>query len=289
MSAIMTRNLVVFMDRGLIVLNKPAGLVAQGGRHAHESKTKTLDHVLEDLTVSLSLNTKPLPVHRLDRLTTGALILARNPQTAQTLSSQLRRSASNEINKTYLALVHGYFELNYTGEIRKDFYIADGRVSIGKPSDEASYKKAETHTTWRCLASRRNVSLMELGLRTGVKHQLRVSMAQILKAPVLGDPVYGFSCPKDQPRMMLHSARVEILRYLRKPAFGSRTYRLGITVPPPTEFLAMCQKYGLSIAEEWIRSHVRVTVNGSEIPYDNRFPLDEEAVVDALRKFHANH
>ncbi|KAJ1300543.1 hypothetical protein OPQ81_002197 [Rhizoctonia solani] len=280
----MNRNLVVFMDRGLIILNKPAGLIAQGGRHALRPKEAALEYVLEDLTRSLLLKAKPHPVHRLDKLTTGVLVLARNPQTAQTLSTQLSQSSSNEITKTYLALVHGSFEPNHEGEVRKELYITDGRVSIKKPSEEADCKAAATYTTWRCLASSGDVSLMELGLRTGVKHQLRVTMAQILNAPILGDPLYGFAPTKDKPGMMLHSARIDILRYLRKPAFGSRNYRLGVTVPPPAGFLEMCGRLGLWIAHEWIKSPVRVIINGSEIPYDTSYPLDEETVVEVLRK-----
>ncbi|CUA71159.1 hypothetical protein RSOLAG22IIIB_09382 [Rhizoctonia solani] len=210
-------------------------------------------------------------------------MLARNPRTAQTLSAQLRRATFNDIIKTYLALVHGSFEPNHTGEIRKELYITDGKVSAKKPAVK-DFKETESYTTWRCLASRGNVSLMELGLRTGIKHQLRVTMAQVLNAPILGDPVYGST--KDEPRLMLHSARLEILRYLREPIFGARTYRLGLTIPPPPDFLDICHKSGLIIAHEWTHSPVRVTINGSEIPYDNGLPLEEETVVDALRKFH---
>lgn len=278
----MARQLVAFMDRSLIVLNKPAGLVAQGGRHALEPKTMTLEYILEDLTKSLGLATKPLPVHRLDKPTTGALVLARNPQTAQTLSAQLRRPTSNDITKTYLALVHGSFEPHSTGQVRKSMCITNGRVSFPKSSEESKGKGLPTHTTWRCLESNDGVSLMELGLRTGLKHQLRITMAEVLNAPILGDPIYG---SEDGP-LMLHSARVEILRYLRKPVSGSRTYRLGIAVPPPTDFLATCRESGLSIGHEWIHSPVRVTINGSDIPYDNSFPLDEQVVVDSLRGSH---
>ncbi|CAE6465755.1 unnamed protein product [Rhizoctonia solani] len=174
-----TRNLVAFMNRSLIILNKPAGLIAQGGKHSLEPKTQTLDYVLEDLKSSLSLKSKPLPVHRIDKLTTGVLILARNPQTAQTLSTQLRQPVSNDIIKTYLALVHGSFEPNYTCDIRRNLYITDGKVSVKKPV-ATNFKETTSYTTWRCLGSRGDVSLMELGLRTGIKHQLRVTMAQVL-------------------------------------------------------------------------------------------------------------
>ncbi|ELU42762.1 RNA pseudouridylate synthase domain-containing protein [Rhizoctonia solani AG-1 IA] len=254
------------MDRGLIVLNKPAGLVSQGGKHTlvhrplvqkHWTTFWTVDFITyriplhlfitgaTDLTTSLSLKIKPLPVHRLDKATTGALILARNSQVAQTLSSQLRRPSSNAIIKTYLALVHGSFEPESNGEIRKSLFISDGRVSVQPSSVGAISKEVPTHTTWRCLFSKKGVSLMELGLKTGVKHQLRVTM-----------------------------------RYLRKPVLGRRTYKLGIVVPPPSVFLSICQSLGFSIDHPWAPSPVRVTVDGSEIPYDPSYTLDEEIVTE---------
>ncbi|KAF8741768.1 RNA pseudouridylate synthase, partial [Rhizoctonia solani] len=252
----MARNLVAFMDRGLIVLNKPAGLVSQGGKH-------TLVH-------------RPL-VRQKQPATTGAFILARNTQVAQTLSSQLRRPSSNAIIKTYLALVHGSFEPESNGEIRKSLFISDGRVSVQPSSIGAISKEVPTHTTWRCLFSEKGVSLVELGLKTGVKHQLRVTMAQILN----GDQVYGSPKSRNE-QLMLHSARVEILRYLLKPVLGRRTYKLGIVVPPPSGFLSICQSLGFSIDHPWAPSPVRVTVDGSEIPYDPSYTLDEEIVTEAL-------
>ncbi|CAE6460543.1 unnamed protein product [Rhizoctonia solani] len=124
---------------------------------------------------------------------------------------------------------------------------------------------------------------MELGLKTGVKHQLRVTMAQILNAPIIGDQVYGSPNSRNE-QLMLHSTRVEILRYLRKPVLGRRTYKLGIVVPPPSVFLSICQSLGFSIDHPWAPSPVRVTVDGSEIPYDPSYTLDEEIVTEALRK-----
>ncbi|CEL58604.1 Ribosomal large subunit pseudouridine synthase D OS=Borrelia burgdorferi (strain ATCC 35210 / B31 / CIP 102532 / DSM 4680) GN=rluD PE=3 SV=2 [Rhizoctonia solani AG-1 IB] len=271
-------------SNGLIILNKPAGLVAQGGEHALESKTKTLEYILEDLTTSLSLRSKPLPVHRLDKQTTGALILARNPQVAQALSSQLRRSSTSTITKTYLAVVRGSFEPYSSGEVRKNLFIDNGRVSTQRTSKEADCREVPTHTIWRCLSSTKGISLMELGLRTGAKHQLRVTMAQILNAPILGDHIYGVANLGDEPGLMLHSASLDILRYLRKPVFGNRTYRLGLVIPPPSAFLSTCKSSGLSIDERWTKVPVRVTIDGLEIPYDPSSSLDEEAVIEALRK-----
>ncbi|CAE6345293.1 unnamed protein product [Rhizoctonia solani] len=281
MSKTIARNMVAFMDRGLIVLNKPAGVVAQGGRHVLENKTSTLEHVLEDLTTSLSLISKPLPVHRLDKLTTGALMLARNSQVAQTLSSQLCRNA---IIKTYLAVVRGSFEPESNGEIQENLFITNGRVSAQRNPKGADCKEVPTHTTWRCLSSREDVSLMELGLKTGVKHQLRVTMAQILNAPILGDNVYGPANSTEEPRLMLHSAHLDIRRYLRKPSLGRRTYRLGLVVPPPSEFLSTCQSLGIPIGEKWTQSPVRVLIDGSDIAYDPSYPLDEKTVIKALKK-----
>lgn len=245
----------------------------------------------------MPLTTKPYPIHRLDRLTTGALLLARNEQAARTLGQQLRYSNSpDRIRKTYLALVRGRFDPGEAGEIRQNLYIAEGRVTAIK---DPLYRRnvpiaaRETVTTWQCLSRGSGMngpmSLLELGLHTGVKHQLRVICAAVLGAPIVGDVTHDPKIRdmrpvlKAQPRLMLHSARVEISRYLRQKVLGRRKYRLGVTVPPPRDFLRLCQELGISVDLGWTQQPIRVTIDGNEVVCD-KVQLDEAVVLASLKK-----
>ncbi|KAG8680522.1 hypothetical protein FRC09_018172, partial [Ceratobasidium sp. 395] len=142
---------------------------------------QNLTDVLDDLTASLKLKERPFPIHRLDKPTTGALILARTPQFARSLSQQIK---SHTLQKTYLALVRRAFSPGTSGEVRQRLYITDGRVCTDmiEPSmyRNAPTEARETLTTWKCVRTSGEISLLELGLCTGVKHQLRVVCASVL-------------------------------------------------------------------------------------------------------------
>ncbi|KAF8595649.1 pseudouridine synthase [Ceratobasidium sp. AG-I] len=286
------RNHVIYMDRSLIVLNKPAGLVAQGGRHLNHENT--LDHLLDDLTTSIPLDVKPLPVHRLDKPTTGALILARNQRTARSLSAQLSRTQpKSSIEKTYLALVHRLLQPGGSGEIRQRLYITDGRVAVDKSSLGRQRTQAEERdslTTWQCLASsaRSPVSLVQFGLHTGVKHQLRVVAASVLRAPILGDPIYGsdhtvrLANEETNHGLALHSARVKITRYLRKAFNGHREYQLAVTAPLPANFMARCRHLDIAVDPAWTTEPAKIEINDTSIPFDYA-EVNEEIVLEVMK------
>ncbi|KAG9086078.1 hypothetical protein FS749_003916 [Ceratobasidium sp. UAMH 11750] len=282
------------MDRSLIVLNKPPGLVAQGGRQ--RAQDQTLDDILDDLTSLLKLKERPLPVHRLDKPTTGALILARTKRSAQTLSQQLR---NRTIQKSYLALVRRSFSPRDAGQIRQSLRITDGRVrpyipdakvdTIESPiRRDKSTEVRETITTWKCLGTSAPglpaVSLLELGLCTGVKHQLRVVTASILRAPIVGDGVYGsndhahsiFEGVSD--RLFLHSARVNITRYLRQPLNGRREYKLEVTAPLPSDFVTVCDRLGIQLDPTWTPKLASATVKNAALSFGDDETQEEDGV-----------
>ncbi|QRV85204.1 hypothetical protein RhiJN_13222 [Ceratobasidium sp. AG-Ba] len=82
-------------------------------------------------------------------------------------------------------------------------------------------------------------------------------------------------------RLFLHSARVNLIRYLRKPLHGRRVYRLEITAPPPPDFIAACQKLGIRLDPGWTPSYVRATVNDQELVFKYE-EVREEDVIKAL-------
>ncbi|KAH7919460.1 pseudouridine synthase [Leucogyrophana mollusca] len=261
-------RLAIYADRGIIVLNKPPGLICQGSENGagdvnDETATNSMTccmvrdgfspctdvqfwtpSVAVDLKYRFKLESKPHPVHRLDKSTTGALVLARNASAARQISQQFQ---TRSIEKSYLALVRGG-EKSFTarsGEIRDALDIVDGRVSIGQ-SCNAKFAA----TDWELLASSPTapLSLLRLTLHTGLKHQLRVHLAHALHAPILGETVYTRSPISEkitsvtkvpENRIFLHAARISLSRY--RKSGPSKHFRLGIAAPLPRDFVAICK------------------------------------------------
>ncbi|KAI0047769.1 pseudouridine synthase [Auriscalpium vulgare] len=256
----------IYVDRSVIVLNKPPGLAAQRTVAASSLKVADgtdFDGVLKDLRRRYDAEDIPFPVHRLDKSTTGALVLARTKAMSQELSQQFH---SHDVNKSYLALVRGGAKTfpEKAGEIDGSMYIDDGRVSL-KPSKDAEAKRARTG--WEVLASseRAPVSLLRFQLHTGVKHQLRVHAASVLKAPILGDSLYG--SPKLAPqiasatlvpegRMFLHASSMSLIRYRRDGPH--KRFRLGIVAPLPRDFVEVCRDLDIDFDEGDVEGGVYV-------------------------------
>ncbi|KAI0288528.1 pseudouridine synthase [Russula brevipes] len=283
---------VLYVDRGVIVLNKPPGLVSQGtseSRAAQYAKNdfppaaSAFNDVLEDLRRRFDLNKIPYPVHRLDKGTTGALILARTKALARELSQQFRTHA---IEKSYLALVRGAAksfpvkEGLITASLRSD----DGRVRVHAADTQAQAEPAggkPARTAWEVLASSdiAPLSLVRLYPHTGLKHQLRVHMAQVLKGtsmPVLGDALYGSAATRPpmsttrtaipEGRLFLHSSSISFWRYRREGL--RKRFRLTITAPLPEDFVKMCRDTNLGLPEGVIEGGVLVDgerLKGEEI------------------------
>lgn len=178
----MVRAWVLYKDQDMILINKPYGLPVQGGTGV----SLHVDALLPAL--SFEMDSPPKLVHRLDRDTSGVLVLARTREAAARLQKGF---AAQQVQKIYLALCMGVPE-RYEGEIHsqmeKDVRGKDSRevVVSGKEGKKAitRYKVIES------LAKK--FSLMELEPVTGRTHQLRVHMAEML-CPIMGDGKYGGS------------------------------------------------------------------------------------------------
>ncbi|KAF8346654.1 pseudouridine synthase [Amanita rubescens] len=236
---------ILYVDRGVVVLNKPSGLICQKDRPGDSlqdpSTTQTkFKECLNSIQTDLSLSSNPYPV---PSGTTGTLLLATTLQSAQGLSQQFQQGT---IEKIYLALVRGgdkSFPVK-SGVIKTPLKYHDGRVSLensrwGKPS----------LTEWSVIASSpiAPLSLLRLRLLTGRKHQLRVHMSQCLKAPILGDDLYSNTGPSKDiissteippNRMYLHAHETSFFKYrVSKP---HKRFRLGVSAPVPRDFLKIC-------------------------------------------------
>lgn len=174
--------MILYQDDQLIVLNKPPGLPTQGG----PGISKHLDMMLAALRGPEG--EKPRLVHRLDKDTSGVLVVARTPGVAAKLASAFR---GRTVEKIYWAVVTGR-PVPVEGRIERDLVRIDGfrgeRAAIAGPYDSDT---AHSITDYRTLDhAGRKLAWLELKPLTGRTHQLRIHCASI-GAPILGDAPYG--------------------------------------------------------------------------------------------------
>ena len=187
---------ILYEDDDVIVVNKPSGLLthAKGGL----SDEPTVAEIIRPKTSFATDTDRPGIVHRLDRDTSGLLIIAKNPESAAYLQRQF---AERTAKKTYIAITDGKPKLS----------AAKIDLPIGRnPSAPSTFRidpnGKPAQTTYHVLVENDTQSLVELKPTTGRTHQLRVHLAH-LNAPILGDRVYGKS---SDYRMMLHARKLEI-------------------------------------------------------------------------------
>ncbi len=197
----MLANHVLFLDGEALVIDKPAGLPVDRPRDGSIS----LENHLDGLT--FGFKRWPVPVHRLDRDTSGCLLLSRNPKAHAKLHQAFEQGL---VRKRYLAVLEGVVE-GESGLI--DLALAKvsteetGWRMVGDPKGKAS------RTAWRVLEVKDGRSFVEFIPETGRTHQIRVHAAEALGAPVVGDPVYG-SGGKES---LLHAAELTIPRDGKEP------------------------------------------------------------------------
>jgi len=188
---------IIFEDNDLIVINKPAGLTVHPGAGQREH---TLVNALLSHCATLSgIGGKERPgiVHRLDKETSGCLVVAKNDMAHRELSKQF---AARMVEKVYLALVAGRL-CKATGVIEEKI----GRHPVHRQRMRVtSVRGRSAKTEYRVIRSSKEASLIECRLHTGRTHQIRVHLHH-LGQPVLGDKVYAQRATKSFPRQMLHA------------------------------------------------------------------------------------
>jgi 23S rRNA pseudouridine955/2504/2580 synthase len=174
------RARVLYRDDLVIAIDKPAGLAVQGGSRTY----RHLDGMLDALTFDAS--ERPRLVHRLDKDTSGVLLLARDARAAAELTAAFR---SKTARKLYWAIVVGYPN-PLQGRISAPLIKMPGERGERVEADGEAGREAVTFYRTIDRASRR-ATWLALEPRTGRTHQLRVHCAQILGTPILGDGKYG--------------------------------------------------------------------------------------------------
>lgn len=193
---------VVYEDGHLLVVNKPKGMVVHPG-HGNPTGTlvNALLHNVKDLS-GINGVIRPGIVHRIDKDTSGLLLVAKNDEAHRGLATQLKK---HHIKRTYLALVEGIVTTN---QGRIDAPIGrDSKNRIKMAVTDRNSKDAVTHFTVKRRYAKH--TLIEANLETGRTHQIRVHMAYI-GHPLVGDPVYGYKKQTlTQDGQMLHAYRLE--------------------------------------------------------------------------------
>ena len=222
------QGLVIFKDQNIIALNKPSGLAVQGGSNTY----RHIDGMLEALQFEAA--EKPRLVHRIDKDTSGILLLARNRQTADLLTKAFRE---HTLPKTYLALTAGCPK-SQAGEVKAPL------EKIGEKSQvSAEGKKAVT--LYRVIdAAGEKFALIEASPLTGRTHQIRAHL-EYIGCPIVGDDRY-FGAERKRfaslgDKLHLHAYKIDLSRLYNK--------KLIITAPLPAHFKDSLNALGINFKE----------------------------------------
>jgi 23S rRNA pseudouridine1911/1915/1917 synthase len=191
---------IVFEDGDLIVINKPAGLIVHPGAG---NPDRTLLNALLAHEPALRQVPRAGIVHRLDKDTSGLLVVAKNVTAQARLAEQL---ASRTVRRIYLAVVHG--DPPARGEVDAPV----GRDARVRTRMTVTQRGKEARTNYRVLERFGRAALLECRLETGRTHQIRVHL-QHIRYPLVGDTVYrrGTRHGVAFPRQALHAAALELV------------------------------------------------------------------------------
>ena len=191
---------IVYEDDDVIIINKPSGLVVHpGAGNFSGTLVNGLMHYTKDLS-DVNGDIRPGIVHRIDKDTTGIMIVAKNNKAHEILSDALSR---HEIKRDYIALLRGEFPSDTAtvdAPIGRD---SSNRKKMAVTSRNS--KDAITHV--RVIKRYKGYTLVRCSLETGRTHQIRVHMAYI-GYPIVNDPLYGIG-PSDSFGQFLHSTSID--------------------------------------------------------------------------------
>ena len=186
-------NFVIYDDNDYIVINKPRGIAVQSG-------TNNLKNIVDTLKKTKYFQyTKPYIVHRLDKETSGVLLIAKNRESAQFFTSLFR---IRKIHKTYLAIVKG--------EVPKSLRKLEDSLEYFEKNKKIKLKAI---SFLKVLKSSYRYSLIELNPKTGRKHQLRKQL-YMRGFPIIGDQKYNFKQDKNfkNQSMLLHASKLKFIK-----------------------------------------------------------------------------
>ncbi len=236
---------ILYQDEDIAVVNKPCGMVVHPAA-GNETGTlvNALLYAMDDLS-GIGGVKRPGIVHRLDKDTSGVILIAKNDTAHVALSKQLK---DRTMEKHYLAVVEGAMKEpqglidqpigRSTRDRKKMAVFPKQSFDFGSHGTAAA---RDAQTEWTVLEPLKAATLLDVHILTGRTHQIRVHM-QSVGHPVAGDPIYGLKHGVSVPRLMLHAYT---LRFTH-PRTGKEC---SFTAPPPEEFAEALQKLRLTAVE----------------------------------------
>jgi tRNA pseudouridine32 synthase/23S rRNA pseudouridine746 synthase len=225
---------ILHRDGMILIIDKPFGLPAHPGPNPRGQRLLTLSDYLEGFRFGLPR--KPEAAHRLDKDTSGCLVLGRHPKALKLLNDLFR---DGKVAKTYWAVVEGAPEA--------DEGVIDKPLAKLNP-DRGWWMRVDDNglpsvTRWKVLGRGENLlgqplTFLELSPETGRTHQLRVH-CQSMDWPILGDPIYGKAAREGGPGLHLHARALTIPLFRNKPA-------ISVTAPVPPHMRAALMRAGWS-------------------------------------------
>ncbi|OGZ85063.1 MAG: hypothetical protein A2599_00365 [Candidatus Staskawiczbacteria bacterium RIFOXYD1_FULL_39_28] len=204
---------IIYEDKDLLVVDKPAGVVVFPEGEALKSEEKTLINYLTEQKPELkSVGEAPRYgiVHRLDKDTSGILLVAKSPEGLIFFQKCFK---NREVEKKYVCLVEGVVK-DEKGEIKNLIARAKGDPRKQKVYSPVNAPKSarEAVTEYKVLTRYKDYTLLEVQIKTGRRHQIRCHFSY-LKHPIAGDKLYSFKnspIPKGLTRQFLHSSYLKI-------------------------------------------------------------------------------
>ena len=188
---------VLFEDEHIIVVNKPSGLLTIA---TEKEKDKTLYHIVREYLVSKNQYARVFIVHRLDKDTSGIVVLAKDEKTKNKLQENWNEYVSL---REYVAVVHGKPKKDEDRIVQKLKETKTNLVYITKDQDGK-----EAITNYKVIKSNDNYSMLNINIETGRKNQIRVALSSI-DTPIVGDKKYGLKNDKET-RLYLHANRLKM-------------------------------------------------------------------------------
>ncbi len=221
---------IIYEDNDIIVVNKPKGLVVHPANgNPDGTLVNALMAICKNSLSGIGGEIRPGIVHRIDKDTSGILIVAKNDKAHINLSEQIK---NHEIEKTYIALVRGIVKEN---EATINMPIARSTRDRKKMTVTQDGKKAITHFKVIKRFFNSNCTLLEVKIETGRTHQIRVHLAQI-KYPIIGDEVY--SNGKNEWNIKGQCLHAKSLKF-KHPSTGEEMF---LEAPLPSYFSELLEK-----------------------------------------------
>ena len=188
---------ILFEDEHIIVVNKPSGLLTIA---TEKEKEKTLFHIVREYLVSKNQYARVFIVHRLDKDTSGIVVLAKDEKTKNKLQENWNEYVSI---REYVAVVHGKPKKDEDKIVQK---LKETKTNLVYTTKDEDGKEAITN--YKVIKSNDNYSMLSINIETGRKNQIRVALSSI-GTPIVGDKKYGLRDDKEN-RLYLHANRLKM-------------------------------------------------------------------------------